>query len=425
MTFSEMRSKPVPSWLVLQTEAMLVQFEPQTALAADLETTTLCDCGSVVMYSSAKGVAYLSHIYFKEMDTLFDSYKNSIEKIIKNYDLNNENTVVALIGGQDKTSTWIGAFEKLLLPHFKDLKKEVGGSSNTERSVELTLTAINIIKMPYSNPLKISYQSFPFNKNISRSRKFSQIEYFVNGTSYFVREGGQLDSINAAINDFETIVKDPPKFVEMENKIEDEIKRRMLLTDNLTGDRKYMMGTTVSKMRRYFDLQEGNPYETCTQILNCAIRKPMLFSFLKKNIKSEELRAFTYDDINRFRFPVIQKYMEKRELSSKQVKEMSSEIEEVLHSATHYKPLINTLGIEQLISHKKPKELNGVIFKIDDLLSTKKIGPKDVQTLTITDINRLYDNRDSLPLTTDIEEIEIDQIDSPLASPRKYDCSIQ
>jgi hypothetical protein len=53
------------SLLILQEEAILLKFEPGTALPINLETTNVADCLCVILYSSEKGIAYLSHIFMK------------------------------------------------------------------------------------------------------------------------------------------------------------------------------------------------------------------------------------------------------------------------------------------------------------------------------------------------------------------------
>ncbi len=411
------------SILVMQKESVLIEFDKKFSVPLNLETSELSDCVSLVIYSKLQGIAYLSHIFLSELnETKFRQYKDSINTIIEQYQLNADNTFVALVGAQDRTLSAVQFIEDYLKEKFTNICKVVGGASNLETCVELAKDALHIVRIPHLRARrKVSYERVNIPpSSMSKSNAVSKVAYFVEGVLMprLVREGSDFEKLNQVL----TNVNNHDELGAVFN---NSLEERTIITGSYPIGTAYLLGATASNLVKCFDLKEGIESDVSSATFNCAVMKPNLFISLKNvmGLKQVVESSFSYAEINCFRFPRILQLMVEERLPLSQLKEMTSfflrvflEIDEIVF------PPDGSIYEESYGALKKiDDKIQDLLCKIYDLLAWQVITPDELYKLNVKEIEALYIKNLYRKKQISVDSCEDkDEAESPLSSPRRH-----
>lgn len=373
---------PKPSLLVLETESILIHFDENGQLPFDLETTHVCDCVSLIIYSFKKGIAYLNHVnfyYWKSNDLT-----RSVAKIIKQYDLNSDNTFVALIGAQDVTLSDLKLLEEILKKHFSNIIIKSGGNDYTERCIKLSFDKLEFIEIDCANKqVQLLYQNLAFSVNHQFTIRplIKKIIHHENDQTSNYYSPQLVEKLNDHL-------KNPSNFFSLEQIANDSLKIRRAFRKKSAIQ--YEDTARVSRLRDMLNLQPQVKIILSPVLYDCLIFRPNVFNFLKIYIGLETVKNFNYEDINKFRYPIIQQLLKEKRITVQQVTTMTLFSEKIFNNSFIAHFLMNNLSINEIFSLTEDHiEIQNMISLFNDLLIMEELGPDQLVTLNFTEIKKL------------------------------------
>lgn len=393
--------KREPSLLVLQTESVLIKFEPSSPLPIPLETTRVCDCVSVVLYSQARGVAYLAHIFLRELGQInFEKYRHSISEIITEYQLNDANTFAAIIGGQnqlmdelvqieDSSVCGVQTVVKFLQPQFPNMHLNIGGEAIRERAVELTHTAVRSVTLDFMSDKTITVAFSecgipPIPSTESLLKKIVKMTYYRWGLENFSFSEDECSTFN----DYLREDHHHPELLEW---IDSSLETRFPAIGLLMVNRKQTTNATVLTLASSFNLETVPQAKISSAAYNCAVFKATLFYYLLNLVGYDVLLTLSSREMNNFRLRKVQALLTEGKVTIDQVRKMEEFADKILSNSKYYRVYFNSLEAHEVLWIKETDEYGKKFLDIiDKLLSADKVTKEQLSTMKFEDVISLY-----------------------------------
>ncbi len=296
-----------PSLLVLQTESVLLEFEKNTALPLRLETNLVCTCVCLVIFSQQQGLAYLAHIDLSDSGpskAAYWDYEKLIAAMVSEYGLNSSNSLVALIGSQDRTLEHLSVISNFLSNYFTSIIKDVGGCTGTERCIQLSNLGLEYVRIIYTyvgiTQSSLSYKQhlFVWDHNDDALVNLYKIEWQINGRRI-------VYPLESSPVDLPLTVSDPKNWNSIQSALISTLPpRRRGITLGLSSKSPdlifYENNARLSILKDAFNLTNVDEMVISKPLFECAIHRGSLFTSLKTTIGLESANKLSYVEINDF-----------------------------------------------------------------------------------------------------------------------------
>lgn len=376
-----------PSISVLQTESILIAFDKNGPLPFRLETNEVCDCVCFIMLSPSQGIAYLGHLYLKDLS--ISVYENSIKQIAKIFNLNSDNTFVALIGAQDEIQEKLNAFKDMLTKYFPNITMKTGGKSSFERAIELSDNKAEILTIDFAGKYRIcAYEKLDINLNHTPTTAYStviNIIYFNNGKVSLTSSPETIEKINQSLKDYRG-------FASLQQMINDSLPDRRLLTGSVRSKSgtEYQDNARLAKIRDALNLEKTQKVILNSFVYDCLIYRPNLFNFLKTYVGLEHTINFNYKTLNKFRYLIVQRSIKEKQITIEEVEDMTPFVETILSNFYHSSFLIKNLTIKEILAlDENNLEIKKILSLLDELFISEEISPDQLENLSFEDIKKI------------------------------------
>lgn len=436
---------PRPSFLILQSESVLLHFEKNTELPLVLETNEVCNCAALVIYSKQQGVAYLAHLDLAKLGLSilnYESYADLIAQMVKEYALNSSNTFVALVGAQDRTITHVKMMSNILRRYFTNIYQSTGGSNATERCIRLSSSGLEFIKIVFLKAEKIrslNYEKIAFNNDVVHNSVSveaprpirSGLKYFVDyifGTRKavsVVQSSPEATSIeedkkvnlyqikyqisgseNKKLSElipldlFMQLIADPKNNTHIQELLMVSLpERKNSFSRNLVKYSKdrmdYAFNACVSRLRDAFDLEEISNVVVSQPAYECAIHRLRLFENAKSSVGLIEAIKLSYIQLSCFRYKVLLPFIRNKQITISEIHCMGIFAESLLKHDYHLNFLMNeanNIPISKILSllHPRSKMLKQTLSRLDELFLNEIVDTAQIMQLSIADVEDLY-----------------------------------
>ena len=393
MFFRKKPKEKPPILMVLQTESVLVKFEANTSLPLRLETNNVCDCVCLIIYSKLKGLAYLGHIFLRELNAnIIEQYQDSIYRFVESHRLNSHNTFVALIGSDADTLTQRKIIETILKKYFTVITK-FGDGKPKERCIELSDDQLEIITLEFfEKNIRLAYEKYdttPIRTEKSNNKKrINDMIYYINGRdeSDNLPEEINITSINEKL-------KNTSDWYQLQNTISSTISSRndFLFFATTTLENEYEQKATVSTFKNVLSLNKNSHISMQESLFYCIFFKPNLFHFIIEHIGLDQHIKFDENTINRLRYPTIQTLIKSKKISGHDIESMTPVAENILNNDAHRSFLFNNMNPNEILHMTTLNQpISEALLKIDALIASEDMSIDQLPYLSFKDIENIY-----------------------------------